>query len=355
MHILYIYIYTVYARFAILLFQRWFYRHRAGCNTVTVEKGCEKMGILNCKRLKRSIGSLSLGEISFALEPGYILGVIGSNGAGKTTLLKCLMGGLSVPQQVRIELDGYSLAEEPVEAKKRMAFVLTDCPFVMGFSAAENVRLWAPLYDSFQMEVFHQWMEHFHLDEKCPLRKLSKGGQIKFQLAFALSYKANVYFVDEPSANLDVEFREEFYRIMRDIVSDGTKSVVYVTQLVEELEGLADYILWLEAGQELLYLDMEELLARFTIVSGLKRSIDCIPKNLRVGAKYGENHNEALLDNWQGELMLPLAGRRAKLEEILYYFSENPASIQYFLMEHNEKSRKKSRFGESFTGGGIYV
>lgn len=324
-------------------------------HAIVLQKGREKMGILECRKIKRGLGRFVLGEISFELEPGYILGVIGSNGSGKSTLLRCLMGGPDLTETAEVSLAGYSMHTETAEAKKQMAFVLTDCPFAMGLSAAENVKLWAPLYDSFRLDTFHQWMKRFHVDEKKPLRKLSKGGQMRFQLAFALSYEAKVYFMDEPSANLDVEFREEFYRILRDIVSDGTKSVVYVTQLVEELEGLADYILWLEKGQKLLYLDIEELRARFTIASGLRRSIDCIPKNLLVGVKYSENHNEALLDNWQGELMLPLAKRPAKLEEILYYFDKNPASVSYFLMEHNEKSRKRSRFGESLTGGGIYV
>lgn len=295
------------------------------------------MGILKCVGLKRELGTLNLGDISFELEPGYILGVIGANGAGKSTLLKCLMGGLSIPEEAEVELAGYSMQKEPEIAKQNMAFVLTDCPYVMQFSAEENRELLAPLYKNFSEEKFLHWLEHFQIDKEQPIGKLSKGGQIKFQLAFALSYDAKVYFMDEPSANLDVEFREEFYRIMRDIVADGEKSVVYVTQIVEELEGLADYLLWLDKGRQLLYLDMEEFRERFTITSGVRRSIDCIPKDILVGTKYGESHNEALLDNWQGELLFPLAKRPAKIEEVLYYFDKNPVSVKRLLIENNCK------------------
>lgn len=243
------------------------------------------MKSISCKGLKKQIGELTLGEIAFELEPGYLLGVIGVNGAGKSTLLKCLMGGVKLPETAEITIDGYSIHEEIGQAKSRMAFVLTDCPFAMGLTVMENIKLFSPLYADFDTEGCMQRLMHFDVPQKRPLYRLSKGQQIRFQLAFALSYDAAVYFMDEPSANLDVEFREEFYGIMRDLISDGTKSVIYVTQLVEELDGLADYILWLDQGRQLLYQDMETLQERFTLVTGLKRSIDCIPKSLLVGAQ----------------------------------------------------------------------
>lgn len=201
------------------------------------------------------------------------------------------------------------------------------------------------------MRISH-WMNHFKLNEKTPLHKLSKGQLMKFQLAFALSYEADIYFMDEPSANLDVEFRDEFYKIVRELISDGKKSVIYVTQLVEELDGLADYILWLDRGNQLLYTDIETMKERFQIVSGLERSIACIPYNLTVGKRYSENHNEALIDCWQGELMLPLEKRSAGIDEIMCYFSENPSRMKPLLQETKEKTKSASGYRY---GGGIYV
>lgn len=313
------------------------------------------MEVLNCQNLTRRVGNFELSDISFSLEPGYLLGVVGVNGSGKSTLLHYLMGGGSLRERTKITVAGCSMTDQPVEAKQHIAFVLNDCPFFMALSGRENMQIVSKLYPGFSKEKFMEWMEHFAVPAKRPLQRLSKGQQMKFQLAFALSYDADVYFMDEPSANLDVEFREEFYQIVRELIVDGKKSVVYVTQLVEELNGLADYILWMHQGKMLLYMDTESLQERFLVVTGPRRSIDSIPVNLVVGKKYGDSHNEALIDCFQGELMLPLERRRARIEEIMYYFEENPSSIRYFLMEHKEKQVHVNRFGFSYRNGGIYV
>lgn len=313
------------------------------------------MKIVECRNLNKKLGNFQFHDVSFELEEGYIMGVIGVNGSGKSTLLKALMGSVSIPEQTEIWIDGYSLRENPKEAKQKLAFVLTDCPFAMGLTARENVQLFAPLYDTWNENRFTHWMQRFRLDEKMKIGKLSKGQQMKFQLAFALSYDARIYFMDEPSANLDVEFREEFYQIMREIVTDGDKSILYVTQLVEELDGLADYILWMDKGKSLLCMDMETLQERFQIVTDSECGIEYLPKKLIVGRKFRESHNEALIDTWKGKLLFPQTQRRAKVEEIMYYFMENPSSIQQFLLEQCENSRQQKGTGKSWIGGGIYV
>ncbi len=310
------------------------------------------MFAIECKNLNKQIGNFQFHNVSFALEPGYILGVIGVNGAGKSTLLRCLMDESTIPSVTDVKIYGESIKENPMETKKRMAFVLTKCPFPMGLSAREQVKLFSSLYEKFSPDKFHEWMKHFEVNEQVPIHKLSKGQLMKFQLAFALSYEADIYFLDEPSANLDVGFRDEFYQIIRELIADGTKSVIYVTQLVEELEELADYILWLDHGRQLLYTDIETMKERFQIVSGLERSIACIPNNLSVGKKYSNNHNEALIDCWQGELMLPLAKRSAGIEEVMCYFTENPSRMKPLLLDTKEKVKSASGYRY---GGGIYV
>lgn len=294
------------------------------------------MEILKCANLNRRIGNFKFEDVSFELEAGYIMAVVGVNGAGKSTLLKCLMGAVELPKQTDVQIGGYSLWDNSREAKQSLAFVLTDCPFPMELTIRENVKLFAPLYDSWNMERYREWLVRFELNEKKQLQRLSKGELMRFQLAFALSYDAKVYFFDEPSANLDVEFRAEFYKIMRELVLDGDKSVVYVTQLVEELEGLADYILWLDKGKKLLCTDMEELQERFQIVTDLQGS-EQLFENLLVGTKYRESHREALADCSRGKLPDAWKRRRASVAEIMYYFAENPASVEYLTAGHNEK------------------
>lgn len=313
------------------------------------------MKIIECKNLNKKIGNFQFDHVSFELEEGYIMGVIGVNGAGKSTLLRALMGSISIPEQTDIWIDGISIRENPKEAKQKLAFVLTDCPFAMNLTVRENMQLFAPLYAAWDKKCFEYWMKRFELDQKTKLAKLSKGQQMKFQLAFAMSYDAKIYFMDEPSANLDVEFREDFYQIMREIVAEGDKSILYVTQLVEELDGLADYILWMDKGKSLLCMDMETLQERFQIVTDTECGIEYLPKKLIVGRKFRESHNEALIDTWKGKLLFPQTQRRAKVEEIMYYFVENPVAMQQFLLEQSENEKQLKEKGISWVGGGNYV
>ena len=217
--------------------------------------------LLECKNVTKKIGNFTLSNIHFALEPGYILGVVGRNGAGKSTLLRILLGSylLTNPydndyvktvdvinmakSKGDVLIGETSVKMEPGAYKEQIAFVLNDSPFDMRLSALDNGTLYGGYYKTFQRDVYKSWLFKFEVPLRIPLCKLSKGQQIKQQLAFALSYEAKLYIFDEPAGNLDVAFRKTFYKQRRGIREDGTKSVVYVSHFVEEMEEFADYLL----------------------------------------------------------------------------------------------------------------
>ena len=92
--------------------------------------------IFSCKHITQELEHFKLADITFALEAGCILGVIGKNGSGKTTLLRTLMGMQSTQGDARIL--GYSLRKDEKEYKKRMAYVLNESPFRMNVNALTN-------------------------------------------------------------------------------------------------------------------------------------------------------------------------------------------------------------------------
>lgn len=153
---------------------------------------------------------------------------------------------------------------------------------------------------------------------------MSKGQQIKLQLAFVLSYDAKVYIMDEPAGNLDVEFRKQFYETVRNLVKDGTCSVIYITHLVEEMEHITDYLLWIDEGRQRYYGTLEELLDRYRLYEADIADIRIDDKCQIVGQKMGSCHQEYLL--WNGDASFPEKireqSRRAKLAEIMYYEGE---------------------------------
>lgn len=293
--------------------------------------------IFSCRHITQEFEHFKLADITFALEAGCILGVIGRNGRGKTTLLRTLMGMQSTQGDAKIL--GYSLQKDEKEYKKRIAYVLNESPFRMNVNALTNGRLFGRYYDSFDLERYKELLERYEIlehPEKLQsvrqgkkniqaLNRLSQGQQIQQQLAFALSYDASVYFMDEPTGNLDVEFRDTFYEEIRKLVSDERKSVIYASHLIEEMENFADYILWLREqngiSQIYFYGTVDELRDRYRIIEAEDEVLRGIPSERILGGRKETNHNEWLIDVEQYELPASIRKcvRYPELKEIMYY------------------------------------
>jgi ABC-2 type transport system ATP-binding protein len=280
--------------------------------------------IISCTGLGKCIGNFKLEDISFQLEPGYILGVIGRNGSGKTTLLRSLMGSYKLDKG-DVVMAGRSISGDTKEYKEQMAYVLNESPFETTITAKEVGRLYGRYYKTFDIDRYIELLSEFDIPLNLAIGAISKGQQIKLQLAFALSYDAKVYFLDEPTGNLDVEFRDTFYKYIREMVSDGTRSVIYATHLVEEMEEFADYILWLEQEKQVgrvKYMgSMEDLRSGYRMVEADDSIINLIPEGLIVGARKRETHKEVLIrvDNGECPKEIQPIWRYPDLKEIMYY------------------------------------
>ena len=298
--------------------------------------------ILECENVCKSFKGFRLADITFSLEPGYILGLIGENGAGKSTLLQLILGGYrmdaaetvarrkeSNPLLTRqatgeIIVAGNSMRFQPNLAKEELAYVLNTCPFSMVMTAKENAKMYGTCYKKWNQLTFEQYCNEYQVPMDKPLRKLSKGQQILFQLAFALSYDAKLYVMDEPAGNLDVNYHQIFLDKMQELVEDGTRSVIYVTHQLEDLEQIGDYILWLHKGKQLYYDDKESLLGRYTIISASEKELRYI-KQMMPGMPMIENiqeHvSEAMIRGTVKELPLNVPRRTPTLEELMFYYS----------------------------------
>lgn len=291
---------------------------------------------LQCKNISKKIGHFCLENIDFQLEAGYILGVIGRSGAGKSTLVRILLGSYPLygyPQDVSwrtketkmmeenrgdVVVDGYSIKEQSKAYKEQIAFILSENPFRMTGSVKENGNYFGSFYKKFDVKRYQALCMEYEVPFEKKLEELSKGQQIKMQLAFAEARNAKLFVMDEPVGNLDVKFREKFYNQMRKFVQDGQRSIVYVTHLVEELERIGDYVLWLEEGRQKVFCSMEELLDAYWIYEGSKELLEGLDNRYIMKKKETAVHFEAVL---QGGTSLPKEikqkCRRAELKEIM--------------------------------------
>ena len=311
------------------------------------------------RNVSKTFDKFKLDNISFEVPGGSIVGVIGKNGCGKSTLLYALMGlKESDSTDTGIVIDGVCLQTDEKAYKKKIAYVFSELPFRENLSAVSIGKYYGRYYDGFNQKKYEALLKQYGLIDfpGVPLRiskskkdimnasDFSQGQKILLQLAFAQSYDAQVYFFDEPTGNLDVEFRDKFYETIRELAADENKCVIYATHLVEELEHFADYVLWLQkkdnTGSKFYYGSLDELRDSYRLVSGEKALLERIPKELVVGGRLSESSNELLIRYDEAKISAKIN------DEIGYGETEINDEIGYGATKLDNEIRQHMRYAE---------
>ena len=290
------------------------------------------MSLFKCEHLNKTIGDYKLKDISFNLEPGAVLGLIGVNGSGKTTLIRSLLGSYRLDEEPEdsgeLWLNGKHFKKDMKEYRASIAYVLQESPFSRYMTVKEIGEAYGHYYNGFDLEKYLKLIKEYEVPEKKWHDWLSKGQKIRVQLAFALSYQASLYIMDEPVGNLDVEFRDIFYDTVRDLTANENCSVIISSHLVTELEHIADDLLWLSKKDNEGYArysgNIDDLKNKYRLLSTADESAADIPKEMIIGAKLKTSHNEYMLYRDNGNFdpvpsVLQDALRYPELQEIMYY------------------------------------
>ena len=212
---------------------------------------------LEVRNLQKGFGGTEvLRGVSFALESGQVLAIIGSSGSGKTTLLRCL-NFLETPDAGQILLDGEELlrTDENQLRKNRLRFGLVFQNFNLfpQYTALENVSL-APglLKLGTREEIDHRSREllsQVGLADKCGAYpyQLSGGQQQRTAIARALALRPEVLCFDEPTSALDPELTGEVLRVIRGL-KDGNRTMIVVTHEMAFAKQVADVVIYMTDG-----------------------------------------------------------------------------------------------------------
>ena len=207
------------------------------------------MEFFKCEGLTKYKGDFLLKDISFAVPRGMVVGLIGMNGCGKTTLLRTILGSYGLDpvkgDKGEILLDGIDHKKEQKLFRQSLGFVLQDNPFLRTMKVMEVGETYGYYYEGFNIDTYRQLLQEYDVPERSNIALLSAGESLRMQLAFARSYPAKLYIMDEPTGNLDVNFRDYFYDTVRKMVADEKASVIISSHLVTELEHIADMLLWI--------------------------------------------------------------------------------------------------------------
>ena len=217
------------------------------------------MAVLEVKNIKKSFGGLDvLKDVSFSLEEGQVLTIIGSSGSGKTTLLRCLNFLETADEgQILVNgklLTGSHLTEEQIrENRLHFGLVFQNFNLFPQYTVLQNITL-APtlLKQGTQEEIHNKAME---LLEKVGLTQkkdaypcqLSGGQQQRVAIARALALNPQVLCFDEPTSALDPELTGEVLRVIRGLKDQNTTMIV-VTHEMEFAKSVSDVVIYMADG-----------------------------------------------------------------------------------------------------------
>ena len=200
----------------------------------------------------------ALDGLSMRVERGSIYGLVGPNGAGKSTILRHITG-VYRPDSGSVLLDGQPVYENP-EAKSRIAAIPDELYYFLSASTRDMMRFYRGIYPRFDDKRYQSLREAFpEVDERQPIRRLSKGMQKQSAFWLTLSCRPEVLVLDEPVDGLDPVMRRQVWSLlMGDVAQRGT-TVLVSSHNRRELEDVCDHGGILSHGKVLLERSLTDL------------------------------------------------------------------------------------------------
>lgn len=211
--------------------------------------------LLRCENLTKLYGStVALRDVSFTLQSGRIVGLLGPNGSGKTTLIK-ILNGLLTPTSGEVRIDG----ELPGPATKARVAYLPDNIYLNSWMTVKQiVAYFADFYADFSSERAYQMLERLGISPAQRLKSLSKGNKEKVCLILVMSRQARLYVLDEPIAGVDPAARD--YVISTIINNYNPEATVLIsTHLIADIEQVLDEVLFIRNGSLLLHKTVDQI------------------------------------------------------------------------------------------------
>ena len=213
------------------------------------------MPILECKQLSKSYGKApALENVSFAIEPGRIVGLLGPNGSGKTTLIK-LANGLLTPNSGEILIDG---AAPGRETHAVVSYLPERTAIPIWMSAGQLMDFYQDFYRDFRRQIAEEMLRHLDIRPTQRIRQMSKGTREKVQLIMVMSRSAKLYLLDEPIGGVDPATRDY---ILTTIISNYNPeaSVILSTHLIADVEKVLDEVVFIDKGHLVLQSSVDQI------------------------------------------------------------------------------------------------
>jgi ABC-2 type transport system ATP-binding protein len=226
--------------------------------------------VIEVSRLSKTYqGFLAVDELSFDVAPGEIVGLIGPNGAGKTSTLRCIVG-IQSPSKGRVRIGGYDIVRQPIEAKRRLAFMADEPHLFEYLTVIEHLRLTARIYGVADVETRAEaLLEELELrgKETALPSELSRGMKQKVAIACGLLHEPDALLFDEPLTGLDpLGIRQMKSTIVAR--GRGGRAVIVSSHLLHLVEEICTRIIIINHGVKVADGTIDELRTHSRLTEG---------------------------------------------------------------------------------------
>ena len=228
-------------------------------------------------------GFFALHDLNMTVPKGAVYGLVGPNGAGKSTLIRHVTGAYR-PDSGTILVDGAPVYENPT-VKACIANIPDDFYFFQSATTRDMMQFYRGLYPKFDMERYQKLKEAFaSVDEKRPIRRLSKGMQKQAAFWLALCCNADLLVLDEPVDGLDPVMRRQVWSLLLGDVAERGTTVLVSSHNLRELEDVCDHVGILSRGKVLLERSLTELQGNVVKMQVVfqEKEIPQLPEDLKV-------------------------------------------------------------------------
>jgi len=212
-----------------------------------------------------------LNGVTFSVNAGEVVGLLGRNGAGKTTLIRIAMGML-YPDGGSVQVFGLSPTAKPVEVKKRIGFVAEDQVLPGGSTIGELIAFHRRIFPSWDEQMEGRILDRFSLAYTSKIRRLSKGQARQVALLCAVCHRPELLILDEPAAGLDPAARREFLEVSIQLLNREGTTILFSSHYMNDVERIGGRVVLLDEGRVRLDSDLDRLREDFCVAMVPKAS-----------------------------------------------------------------------------------
>ncbi|HEY4767756.1 MAG TPA: ABC transporter ATP-binding protein [Candidatus Limnocylindria bacterium] len=217
--------------------------------------------VVRTRGLTKSYGTKrGIVEVDLEVHAGEIFGYLGPNGSGKSTTIRLLLD-LIRPTHGTAEVLGHDAHNAPLDLKRQIGFLPGEMALYERMTGRDMLRYFAYLRGMSDLGDADTLAERLEADLSRPIRSLSRGNKQKVGIVQALMHRPALAILDEPSTGLDPLVQQEFYRILREVRTDG-RTVFLSSHVLAEVEHTADRVAILRHGHPVVISGLAELKAQ---------------------------------------------------------------------------------------------